>query len=539
MKRGNIIFLSFFIGLVFLGLIGVQLYWIDNAVRLSQRHFAHDVEDALNEAVKGFEKISTLSRLTQRFNFRKQAVRWLSPQEDSNVRGTKITKDTTGEGGAYTVRSNHYNMKVYEELSTDSNGVVKSNLRHYYINGDTTGQEPQTGIQFNAKNTLTGGDSLDRKLQWIMRRSDVMNEIFDELVSINVYNDINPHIDTLQVDSLLRSALADKDIHIPFKFGILNTSRDSVVAAPKGSDPARLMNSTFVVNLMPNNVFMHERLLSVYFPTETNFLLFKLRFILLTSLLLLTIIIAGFYYAISTILQQKKLSDVKNDFINNMTHEFKTPISTISLASEVLGDNTISKTAETVQKYLGIIRSENKRLGTLVETVLQAALLDKGELKLRKQETDIHQVITDVVQSLHLQLQSKKGKVTLNLNAHRYSLLADRMHICNIIYNLTDNALKYCKAEPRIEISTESTAEGITITVKYNGIGISREQQKKVFETFYRVPTGNVHNVKGFGLGLSYVKAVAEKHGGNVRVESEPGIGSSFIVYLPFEKALK
>ncbi len=539
MKRRNILFLSIIIGLVFIGLIGVQLYWISNAVRLSQRHLDHDIEDALNEVINSYEKSSTLSKLTQRFNFRKQAVRWLSPRQDSSLRGAKITKDTLNERGAYTINGAHYNMKVYEELSTDSNGAVKSNLRHYYYSGDSAGVEPETGIQFNAKNTLSNSDSLDRKLQWIIHRSDVMNEIFDELVSINVYNDVNPHIDTVQIDSLLRKSLADKNIHIPYHFGVLNTSRDTVLSASKTADKIKLMSSPFVVNLMPNNVFMHERLLSVYFTGETDFLILKLRFILLTSVLFMVILITGFYYSIITILQQKKLSEIKSDFINNMTHEFKTPISTISLASEVLSDNTIKKTGESTQKYLEIIRNENKRLGTLVETVLQAAVLEKGELKLKIQETDIHQIINDVVKSMHLQLQSRGGNVTMNLKAQRYSILADRMHIGNIIYNLVDNAIKYCKTEPHIEITTENTPDGIAISVKDNGIGISREQLKKIFETFYRVPTGNIHNVKGFGLGLSYVKAVAEKHAGNVRVESEPGIGSVFVVYLPFENGLK
>lgn len=526
--------------MVFLGLIGVQLYWISNAVQLSRRHFAHDVEDALNDVVIRFEKISTLSKLTQRFNFRKQAVRWLSPRQDSNMRGAKITKDTNSERGDYTINSNLYNMKVYEELSTDSNGIVKSNLRHYYFIGDSgAGNQPETGIRFIAKNTLTASDSIDKKLQWIKHRSDVMNEIFDELVSINVYNDVNPHIDTLQADSLLRISLSEKNILIPYKFGVLNTSRDTVLAASKGADRSKLMNSTFAVNLMPNNVFMHERLLAIYFPTERDYLLLKLRFILLTSLILMLMIIVGFYFSISTILQQKKISEIKNDFINNMTHEFKTPISTISLASEVLSDPSIEKSAERSNKYLQIIRNENRRLGTLVETVLQAAVLDKGELKLKIQEIDVHQVISDVVQTMHLQLQNKNAHVTLKLQARRYSFLGDRMHIGNIIYNLMDNALKYCKTQPQIEVTTESNTEGITITVQDNGIGISKEHQKKIFETFYRVPTGNVHNVKGFGLGLRYAKAVAEKHGGNIRVESEPGNGSSFVVYLPFINGLK
>jgi len=175
----------------------------------------------------------------------------------------------------------------------------------------------------------------------------------------------------------------------------------------------------------------------------------------------------------------------------------------------------------------------------MVENILQAATLDKGELKLKIQETDVHQVIKDVLQSLNLQIQNKHGEAVTELNAQRYSLFADRMHIGNIIYNLVDNALKYCNESPRIVISTASDKDNLVISVKDNGIGIKKEDQKKIFDTFYRVPTGNIHNVKGFGLGLSYVKAVVEKHGGHIEVESEPNKGSTFVVYLPFSTNLK
>jgi two-component system phosphate regulon sensor histidine kinase PhoR len=281
-------------------------------------------------------------------------------------------------------------------------------------------------------------------------------------------------------------------------------------------------------------MYIQPQFLSLVFPSKTNYNLNGVEVTLLSSILLILLIIGAFYFTISTIIRQKKLSEIKSDFINNMTHEFKTPISTISLAGEVLSDKTIDKSPESVEKYLKIIKDENKRLAGLVENVLQAAVLDKGKLKFKIQECDIHQIITDVIQSLTLQIQNKGGVITTELKAQRYSLFADRMHLGNIIYNLIDNALKYSKETPQIKVSTNSDQSGISILVKDNGIGIRKEDQKKIFETFYRVPTGNIHNVKGFGLGLSYVKAVVEKHGGQVEVQSEPGYGSTFVVYLPF-----
>ena len=538
MNRRTIFLFSFFIGIVLLALICVQLYWVTNAIRLTEQHFEQDVNDALNDAVYRLEKTS-VAKLTEKYNFRKQAVRWVMPQQSTKTPGAKM-QGAILDNPRYKVDAGKYNVKVFEELSSDSNGVITSKMKHSYLVHDTnTGGAFDLGIKFSGENALANSDSIDKKLQFAMHRSDVMNDIFDELVSINVYHDVNPHVDTAQVDSLIRNALADQSIYTPFKFGILNATRDTVLSSSAVGINNELLRSPYQVNMSPKSVFLRHRYIALYFPGDGYYnRLSESKFILLSSVALILIIIGSFYFTISTIFRQKKLSEVKNDFINNMTHEFKTPISTISLAGEVLSDNSIEKTDETKERYLHIIRNENKRLGGMVENILQAATLDKGELKLKIQEVDLHQVIKDVLQSLALQIQSKQGEASTQLNAQRYSIFADKMHIGNIIYNLVDNALKYTDAPPRIEINTESTKADLVITVKDNGIGIKKEDQKKIFDTFYRVHTGNIHNVKGFGLGLSYVKAVVEKHGGHIEVESELGKGSTFIVYLPFSTGI-
>jgi two-component system phosphate regulon sensor histidine kinase PhoR len=532
MNRRNLLFLSLFVGLILLALIGVQIYWISNTIRVTEKHFDQDVVDAMNDVVYRIEKSTTAAKLTQKFNFRKQAVRWLSTN-DTTPGGNHISKDTQRDrNGIVITRNNNYNVKIFEELTTDSDGVVTGKMSNSYFAHDTMPKgDFGVGVKFQGKNA----DSIDKKMQqFLTHRSDVMNDIFDELVSVNVYHDFNPHLDTAQIDSIVTIALHDKNIHIPFKFAILNSGADTVIIASKPGINPRFLQSAYKVNIFPKNVFIPPRFLSLVFPTKTSYSLNGVQITLLSSIILIVIIIGAFYFTISTIIKQKKLSEIKSDFINNMTHEFKTPISTISLAGEVLSDKTIDKTPESVEKYLKIIKDENKRLAGLVENVLQAAVLDKGKLKFKIQECDIHQIITDVIQSLTLQIQNKGGIITTELKAQRYSLFADRMHLGNIIYNLIDNALKYSKETPQIKVSTESDNNGITVSVQDNGIGIKKEDQKKIFETFYRVPTGNIHNVKGFGLGLSYVKAVVEKHGGHVEVQSEPGKGSSFVVYLPF-----
>ena len=217
-----------------------------------------------------------------------------------------------------------------------------------------------------------------------------------------------------------------------------------------------------------------------------------------------------------------------------MTHELKTPISTIALACEVLGDDDILKTKERTDRYLKMISEENKRLGILVENVLQTALLDKGKFILRPINIDLHELINQAIGNIQLVIDKKNGKISCDLRATQFIINADHTHIQNIIYNLLDNAIKYTPQTPIFKIFTRDTVGGIEFCVQDNGIGISKENQKNIFEKLYRVPTGNIHNVKGFGLGLSYVKAIVEKHGGKLWVDSVPGRGSDFHVRLPY-----
>ena len=254
------------------------------------------------------------------------------------------------------------------------------------------------------------------------------------------------------------------------------------------------------------------------------------------SILLVLFVVGGFYYTIRTISRQKKLSVIKTDFINNMTHELKTPISTIGLACEALSDPDISQSEALNKSYLNMINDENVRLGTLVERVLQSAVIDKGELKIKPENINIVDLINQVVKRISLQIESKGGSIAIENNIVKEIISADRIHLTNVLYNLIDNANKYSLTNPDIKVIVSKEGNHLSIAISDKGIGISKENQKKVFEKLYRVPTGNVHNVKGFGLGLSYVKAVAEMHNGTVELKSELSKGSSFILKLPYGK---
>ena len=278
----------------------------------------------------------------------------------------------------------------------------------------------------------------------------------------------------------------------------------------------QLMKTHFRVRLFPHDIFYHPDYLMVFFPEQNRYVFNNLWVMFASSGFFILIIIGAFFFTINTIIRQKKLSDIKNDFINNMTHELKTPISTISLACEALNDPDIHKSASMTANYTRMIQEENKRMTLLVENVLQSALLDKSDFDLQNNRVDMHVVIQKVIQNFEMHLTQHKVKLDLKLNAQNSFIDGDVVHLTNVIFNLLDNAIK-----------------NILISLTDNGIGITREEQKRIFEKLYRVPTGNIHNVKGFGLGLSYVNAIVSKHHGSIRVESDLGIGSTFTLVLP------
>lgn len=274
--------------------------------------------------------------------------------------------------------------------------------------------------------------------------------------------------------------------------------------------------------------------LGVYFPNQTSQILLNMIGWLAISAIFIVIVIISFWYTVVTMFRQKRLSEMKTDFVNNMTHEFKTPISTISLASEMLLRPNVFESGDKTQKYANIIYDENARLQNQVEQVLQISILDKGDMKIKPKEMDIHKVIRNVSDNFRLGLKEQKGKIKIELNAKPSIIVADRVHVMNIISNLLDNAKKYSAKNPEISISTKSVKEGVIITVTDNGVGISAEHQKQIFKKLFRVPTGNIHDVKGFGIGLYYVKTMIEAHGGTIKVKSGLGNGSSFELFLPF-----
>lgn len=373
-----------------------------------------------------------------------------------------------------------------------------------------------------------------------------LDELLRGILSAGMLRDIQDRIDPRLLDSLIAEELRLRHVQGRFEYGIFSEEGEvALLHLDDVADSTLVRTSTHRTQLFRNDWpqiggnstswWLHLRV-----PERPYVLLRSLWPMLATSVAFLLLIAAIFGFTVRTILRQKRLGDIKNDLVNNLTHELKTPISTISLACEALNDPGIPKDPEQVKFFTGMIRDENKRLGMLVESVLQSAVMDHGSLRLRTTDVDMHAMLAEVVRTSSLQVANKGGRITLEPQAELAHVRGDRTHLANVFYNLIDNAVKYCKLPPMVRITTRSDAGALTVTVQDNGIGIPRSEQRKIFDRLYRVPTGNVHNVKGFGLGLSYVRSAIERHGGTIRVESDPdgfhsGTGSLFTITIPFE----
>lgn len=342
---------------------------------------------------------------------------------------------------------------------------------------------------------------------------------------------VNSEIDASLLEFLLRTEFEKRNIKTDFEYGIYDCTNEKMVYGNYVALREAVEKNSIVKNLpkWSNQGYYF----GVQFPNRETQILNQMGIWIFSSLVLVLVIVF-FSYTLFIILKQKRLSEVQKDFINNMTHEFKTPIATIAISTEVLKNPTIIQHPERLLNYATIIESENHRLKQHVERVLQMAKLDKDHIELKRENVNLHDVIEEVVRGMRVPLQEKGGEVILNLQAEQPMIHVDKLHITNVIYNLLDNAIKYCNGIPVIAIMTKQSIKTLTLEIKDNGIGIHDADQRKIFQKFYRVPTGNIHNVKGFGLGLNYVKQIVESHKGKVGLTSQPGDGSLFSIYLPY-----
>ncbi len=360
--------------------------------------------------------------------------------------------------------------------------------------------------------------------------------------SVDISEELNPYY----LESLLKHALYDEHVLQDFQYGIYDCFSDSIIFGNliKYTKKEHYFTSEDTLTNLSSDELKWKKdghYFTVYFPSvEDNIMDVKAESYSPWMFVVTIIIVVLFFfgYAISVITKQKRLSEIKNDFINNMTHELKTPISTISLSSEMLLKTDFSDDPERLKRYAGIIFKENKRLENQVERVLNVAKMEKQKLMLQKTSLDVHELIIEAKETFEFNQLEHDGTIIIELNAANPVIVADRVHVTNVIYNLLDNAIKYCDKTPLIHVRTHNEKKGICIEVQDNAIGMKKDDIRYIFDKFYRVPTGNLHNVKGFGLGLYYVKLIIEEHGGSIKVKSTFGQGTTFQIWLP-ESSLK
>ena len=378
------------------------------------------------------------------------------------------------------------------------------------------------------KNVRTYLDAAEQSGNKITLFQDIAKEL--QQVDIPLKKRIQPQT----IDSLLAIELANHGILLNYNYKISTSKEDSVIFIKAAQSQAKFIpENTYKTVLFTKDMVRDAGFLTVTFPEKSSLILKNMNSILFSSAGLLLILVGSFAYTISSILRQKKISEMKNDFINNMTHEFKTPVATIMIASEALKDPEINENRARVTKLANIIYDENIRLGNHIERVLNIAKIEKEDLKLDHTAQNMNELITNVVDSMSLQLQKKEALLILNLNATNATVMGDELHLSNVIYNLIDNANKYSKDHPEIIVTTENHHQHLVIKVADKGIGMNRDEQKKIFEQFYRIPTGNLHDVKGFGLGLSYVNNMIKRMNGSITVRSEKDKGSEFEIRFP------
>ncbi len=531
-------------GISIVGIIIIQLVWMNNAIRVRNELFDRSVNEALTSTTNRLETMQDF-RLINHFAFGDSAhFRGIAPPPpvppngfNRNSRHPNIPKRLTPKQIEMVVKASKNRNGFQYQISTTVDSVNSGEKNVIIINSDSIvrnlGSVYETGInkfdslagQFDSWTDSTG--QLKQRIEFKTRKlKRVANKVVQE---ISTWEEDVP---IERVNEVLKKELENRNIPIPFELGII---KDSIVAGKSATaDTLLLNNSKYKVNLYPNGIFQKNALLSVYFPEKESFIYKTLNWLLLVSLFFSIIVLVTFGVSIYFILKQKKISEMKSDFINNMTHEFKTPIATISVAADSIINQKIIENPERIRFYTEMIKKENARMNQQVEDILTIARLEKKDFEFNWQALNLHEVIEDAIESIVLQVEKKGGSVTSELKAANPVATSDSSHFANLIYNLLDNANKYSTNAPEIKISTRNTVKGVLILIEDKGIGMTKAVQSRIFERFYRQTSGNIHNVKGFGLGLSYVKAVLEANRGNISVHSEPGKGSRFEVFIPF-----
>lgn len=502
-----------------LGLIAFQWYWIDSVISANELRFRQDVTEALNNVSQKLELQEALSSMRQKDRYLQAPApgsyfsQWSSQGSINVTEDVVVRKDTiTGPSG----------MQIIAEFKASGGSSA------FAIESSGVPNEQLVEMRRRNQRQL---DEINSQLQKLSYKAEMAFSVIENVMveDRSPLMRINPGV----LDSILTKELQNKGIDLNYNHAVLTPKDQRFVYLKNPAEKVTLQNSELRASLFPNDLVGDPTELVIDFPGKEQYLLKKIWATMVSSGVLVTLILFCFGYAMRTIVRQKKLSEMKNDFINNMTHELKTPIATISLATEALADDAISKTPGLKDRYLKAIGDENHRLGDQVEKVLQMAALDRNDLNLTFEDLDLRQLLYQVEEKSMLQIENRQGQLKLNIDDEFLPVWGDETHLTNVLLNLVDNAIKYSPEDLFISIRAHMKVDEIIVSIQDHGIGMSRESVKNIFQKFYRVSTGNIHDVKGFGLGLAYVKSIVDAHQGTIRVESELGKGSKFILSLP------
>jgi two-component system phosphate regulon sensor histidine kinase PhoR len=487
------------------GIFALQVYWFMQAYELKSRDFDSRVNMALIKTAERIEAYETKNILIEKIG---QGVNYFPRYPDSSS-ATSIPSGTLLDQTNLTIRQPEAEAEATQQkifLPDGTELTISTNTI-----GGSLSDSVRAAVQNEARQLFT-----------------------DILFELELFKREGMQMpDPVKVDSILDYTLGEFGIRSGYKGAVYLPQIDSALLLNHTKSFTPLKESKFYVRLFPQFAFAAPQYLVIDFMDKTASIIAELQSFILLFLLFSTIIIGVYAYTLRNFLKQRKLSELKTDFINNMTHEFKTPIASISLAADSLKNPKILQNPELILHYGEIIKEENKRMNRHIESVLQSAILEKDSLQLNKETLHLHALLETAADRVRFQHGSVEIRIAEEYEAENDKIFGDEMHLVNVFVNLLDNAVKYCKTVPEITIKTQNVDNEIRISFSDNGIGIKKDDIKEIFQKFYRVPTGNLHNVKGFGLGLHYVKSIIEMHGGTVGVESVYGKGSTFTLTLP------
>lgn len=504
MNKTRFRLLVFFMSLSLVGIILVQLYWVNSSLKKNDEQFSYHIQQILG----------TVSKKLEAFEYREFTTLY------------NKYKDSTGQVPTKKEFLPYYNKKSDKEKDIIYSGnITQSDYSDSFFDRK---------LSFDKQGNIVYGEDAAKSRQKLSEKDEdtrlEMLQVEELFRDYKQFRTIDQRVSTERLGKLLKTQLTQNLVNTPFEFAVYNNN----LATKIRSEGFTYDNSTtFNHTLFENSNGETRYQLLITFPKKKTFLFSSIVGITSLSLIFTLIIIIAYLSAINQLIKQKQISEIKTDFINNMTHEFKTPIATINLALDAIKNPKIFSDPEKVQRYLKMIRDENKRMHAQVENVLQISKLDKKELEINKDQADIHEVIEDAIEHVHLIIEAREGKLTRHFHANRTTALLNDVHFTNVLVNILDNAIKYSPDEPVIDIYTENVKDFILIKITDKGLGMSKNTQKRIFEKFYREHTGDIHNVKGHGLGLAYVKRIIDDHNCHIYVESEKGKGSTFIIKMP------